>query len=73
MKRFVFKGGDRVLPSVMLPDSQLVIYYLGGDDESVYVEETRVIDFEELLLRIDRGDSAFITLKPKSGGTLNLM
>ncbi|MBS7619152.1 hypothetical protein KEJ21_00685 [Candidatus Bathyarchaeota archaeon] len=71
MKRIVFRAEDSLFPKVMLPGSQLVFYYLGGDDETVHVEETRVIDFEELLLRIDRGESVFITLKPKARGVVS--
>lgn len=71
MKKVVFKDKDSILPKVMLPDSQLVVYYLDEDDETVHIEETRVIDYEELFLRIDRGESAFITLKPKVEGIAN--
>lgn len=64
MRRLVVKGEGRMWPTVTWRDSQLVVYYLGEEDDEVSVEETRKIDFEDLLLRLDRGSSVFITMKP---------
>ncbi|RLI09722.1 hypothetical protein DRO42_03640 [Candidatus Bathyarchaeota archaeon] len=65
MRRLVIKGRGRLWPTVTWRDSQLVVYYLGEDADDTRVEETREIDFEKLLLRLDRGDSVFITTKPR--------
>ncbi len=71
MRRLVIKGRGRLWPTVTWRDSQLVVYYLGEDADDTRVEETREIDFEKLLLRLDRGDSVFITTKPRGEWSLD--
>jgi len=61
----VIKGKGRLWPTVTWRGSQLIVYYIGEGDEDINIEETREIDFEELLLRLDGGDSVFITMKPR--------
>lgn len=70
MRRLVIKGEGRLWPTVTWRDSQLVVFYLGEEDNEVSIEETHVIDFEELLLRLDRGGSVFITMKPRGESEL---
>lgn len=67
MRRFFFKTGDRVWPDVTWEGSDLVVYYIGEEDDDVTIEETREIDFEELLLRLEAGSSVFMTMKPRNG------
>lgn len=66
MRRLVIKSRGRMWPRVTWERSQLVVYYLGVEDDDVSVEETREIDFEELLLRLDNGSSVFLTMKPRA-------
>ena len=65
--RMVFKEKDRMWPKVAWGDSRLVVYYLGTDPEDVSVREAAEIGFEELLLRLDTGNSVYMTLKPRDG------
>ncbi len=65
MKRLIIKGKDRVWPTVIWHGSQLVVYYLGEDENDVEVRETHGIDFEEFFLHLDRGGSVFVTLRPQ--------
>ena len=53
-------------PTVIWQGTQLVVYYLGEDEDDVEVRETHGIDFEEFFLRLDRGGSVFVTMKPRS-------
>ncbi len=69
MKRLIIKSKDRMWPTVIWQGSQLVVYYLGENEEDVKVKETRGIDFEEFFLHLDQGGSVFVTLKPQSGDT----
>jgi len=64
MKRLVLKGKEKMWPTVTWLDKQLVVYYLGEDDNDVNIRETRGIDFEELFLHLDNRGSVFITMKP---------
>lgn len=64
MNRLVLKGKEKMWPTVTWRDTQLVVYYLGEDDDEVNIRETRGIDFEELFLHLDNGGSVFITMKP---------
>ncbi len=64
MKRLIIKGKDRMWPTVIWQGSQLVVYYLGEDENDVNVKETNGIDFEEFFLHLDRGGSIFVTTKP---------
>jgi hypothetical protein len=70
VKRLVIKSRGRMWPKVAWEGSQLVVYYLGVEDDDVSVEETREIDFEELLFKLDNGNSIFLTMKPRSVSTL---
>jgi hypothetical protein len=64
MRKYFIKTEDSVWPTVIWQGTRLVVYYLGDDPDDVHVKETRGIDFDELLLHIDRGGSVFITTKP---------
>ena len=64
MKRILIKPKDKLWPTVIWQGTQLVVFYLNGDDDTVEVRETRGIDFEEFLLHLDRGGSIFVTMKP---------
>jgi hypothetical protein len=67
MKRLIIKGKDRMWPTVIWQGSQLVVYYLGEDENDVNVKETNGIDFEEFFLHLDRGGSVFVTTKSEFG------
>ncbi|HUS77974.1 MAG TPA: hypothetical protein VM050_04865 [Patescibacteria group bacterium] len=64
MKRLIVKGKDQIFPTVIWQGTQLVVYYLGEQDDEVSVKETRGINFDEMLLHLDRGGSVFLTVKP---------
>jgi hypothetical protein len=66
MRRLIIKAKDRMWPTVIWQDTQLVVYYLGEDEDDLEVRETRGIDFEEFFLHLDRGGSIFVTMKPGS-------
>jgi hypothetical protein len=66
LKRLVIKGKDRLWPTVIWQGTQLVVYYIHENNDEVEIRETRGIDFEDLLLHIDRGGSIFMTNKPQS-------
>ncbi|MCW4051429.1 MAG: hypothetical protein NWE89_17040 [Candidatus Bathyarchaeota archaeon] len=64
MSKIFIKAEDKLWPTVIWQGTKLVVYYLGDDPDDVQVRETRGIDFDSLLLHIDRGGSVFITTKP---------
>jgi len=64
MNKYFIRAADKLWPTVIWQGTQLVVYYMGDDPDDVRVRETRGIDFDELLLHIDRGGSVFITTKP---------
>ncbi len=64
MRKYFTRSGDSIWPTVIWQGTQIVVYYLNQDDEINDIVETRGIDFDELLLHIDRGGSVFITTKP---------
>lgn len=64
MKRLIIKDSNSIFPTVIWQGTQLVVFYLGENDEEVEVRETRGIDFDELLLHLDRGGSVFLTVMP---------
>jgi hypothetical protein len=64
-RRLIIKSKDRMWPTVIWQGTQLVIYYLGEDEDDVEVRETHGIDFEEFFLHLDRGGSVFVTMKPR--------
>ena len=61
------KSKNSLWPTVVWKGSQLLVYYLGENEDEVEVRETREIDFEEFFLHLDQGGSVFVTLKPQSG------
>lgn len=63
--KFIIKNKDKLWPTVVWQGTKLVVYYLDDLTEDVKIRESRGIDFEELLLHIDRGGSAFITTHQK--------
>jgi len=67
MIKYFIRARDKMWPTVIWQGTQLVVYYMGDDPEDVDVRETRGIDFDELLLHIDRGGSVFITTRPVEG------
>lgn len=67
MKKLVIKSKDQMWPTVTWQDTQLVVYYLGEDDEELVIKETRGIDFNEFLFHLDCGGSIFVTTKPANG------
>jgi len=64
MNKYFIRAADKLWPTVIWQGTQLVVYYMGDDPDDVQVRETYGIDFDELLLHIDRGGSVFITTKP---------
>ncbi|HEX9913921.1 MAG TPA: hypothetical protein VGB32_03295 [Candidatus Bathyarchaeia archaeon] len=67
MTKYFIRAQDKMWPTVIWQGTQLVVYYMGDDPKDVEVRETRGIDFDELLLHIDRGGSVFITTRPVDG------
>jgi hypothetical protein len=63
MSKIIFKTNDKLFPMVYWQDSQIIVYYFGENACDIEIKETRGIDFEELLLHLDRGGSVFITNK----------
>ncbi|MGD0802909.1 MAG: hypothetical protein ABSA11_02420 [Candidatus Bathyarchaeia archaeon] len=66
MKRLILRSKDNLWPTVVWQGSQLVVYYLGEDEDDVEIRETRELDFEEFFLHLDRGGSVFVTMNPHS-------
>jgi hypothetical protein len=66
MKRLILRSKDHLWPTVVWQGSQLVVYYLGEDEDDVEIRETRELDFEEFFLHLDRSGSMFVTMKPRS-------
>ena len=65
MKRLIIKSKNSLWPTVVWHGSQIIVYYLGEDDDDVEVRETRELDFEEFFLHLDQGGSVFVTMKPR--------
>jgi len=63
-RRLIFKTKDKMWSNVTWECPQLVVFYLDAEVDDVRIEETRELDFEELLFRLDTGCSVFMTLKP---------
>ena len=61
------KSNGSMWPTVIWRDSQLLVYYLGENEDDVKVRETREINFDEFFLHLDNGGSVFVTTKPGSG------
>ena len=66
MKRLIIRSKDSLWPTVVWQGSQLVVFYLGENEDEVEVRETRELNFEEFFLHLDRGGSVFVTMKPGS-------
>jgi len=64
MSRLAFRHKDDFWPSVRWGDSKLVAYYLGEDEDAVSLVESDGLDVEELISRLERGESVFMTMKP---------
>ena len=64
MRTLVIKGKDRLWPTVTWEGTDLIVYYLGVDDDDVSIRETKEIDFNELFLHLDMGGSIFMTVRP---------
>ncbi len=65
MRKLVIKEERRMWPTVTWRDAELVVFYLGKEEDCVNVQETNGIDFEKLLTCLDEGGSVFITIKPR--------
>ena len=61
------KSKNSLWPTVVWKGSQLLVYYLGENEDDVKVRETREINFEEFFLHLDNGGSVFVTMKPRLG------
>lgn len=61
MRKIIFKEEGKLWPTVIWKGSELVVYYLNDQEDVIDIEKTRGLDFDELLLRIDKGYSIFIT------------
>jgi hypothetical protein len=66
MKRLIMKSKKSMFPTVVWQGSQLVVFYLGEDENEVEVRETNELNFEEFFLHLDRGGSVFVTMMPNS-------
>ena len=64
MRTLVIKGKDRLWPTVTWTGTNLIVYYLGAEDDEVSIRETKEIDFDELFLHLDTGGSIFMTVRP---------
>jgi hypothetical protein len=64
MSKIFVKGEGKLWPTVIWPKTKLVVFYLGDKPDDVEVCKTSGIDFDEVLLHIDRGGSVFITTRP---------
>lgn len=64
MRKYFVNSEGHVWPTVIWQGTRLVVYYLGADSDDIQVRKTRGIDFDDLLLHIDRGGSVFITTQP---------
>lgn len=71
MKRLFIKSIGKMWPTVIWQGTQLVVYYLGNNDDEVKIRETQGIDFDEFFLHLDNGGSIFITLKPRNRNFLD--
>lgn len=64
MRKLVIKEEGKIWPTVILGGMKLIIYYIGEREEDIIVEETRRMDFENILKNLEEGKSVFITMKP---------
>lgn len=69
LRRLVFKGKGAVWPTVTWKGTELIVYYLGEDDDDVVIKETREINFDEFFLHLDCGGSIFVTMRPPHGNS----
>lgn len=72
MDKLVIKSEGKLWPTVVWGKTSLMVYYLGEDPEDVSVKQTNGIDFDELLLHIDKGGSVFISSSPYRERRVNL-
>jgi len=49
------------------------LFYLRGEDETVEVEEVDNVDFAEIEIHLEKGESIFITHKPLRKLNMNLI
>ncbi len=66
MKRLIMKSKNNLWPTVVWKGSQLLVYYLGENEDDIEVRETSEIDFEEFFLHLDKGGSVFVTMMSRS-------
>jgi hypothetical protein len=64
MDKLVIKSEGKLWPTIILGKTRLMVYYLGEKPDDVSIKQTNGIDFDELLLYIDKGGSVFITSSP---------
>ncbi len=65
MRRLILKEKDKLWPTVIWQNSNLLVYYLGEEADDVKVRESSEIDFEEFFLHLDRGGSIFVTMRQR--------
>lgn len=65
MNRLTLKKANRMWPTVQWRNTQILVYYLGEKEDDNKAYFTNGIDFEELLIHLDRGGSVFVTTLPK--------
>jgi len=67
MSRLAFRHKEDFWPTVRWGDSKLVAYYLGENEDDVSLVESDGLDVKELVSRLERGESVFMTMKPLNG------
>jgi hypothetical protein len=63
--KFLIKNNEKFWPTVLWQGTSIVTYYIDDLSDDVKIRESRGIDFDELLLHIDRGGSIFLTTQEK--------
>jgi len=64
------KSKNSMFPTVVWQGSQLVVFYLGDDEDEVEVRETNELNFE-FFLHLDCGGSVFVTMMPNSASQVS--
>ncbi|MBS7637280.1 hypothetical protein KEJ49_00075 [Candidatus Bathyarchaeota archaeon] len=64
MRKLVIKEEGKIWPILLWSDRKFIIYYVGEREEDIIVEETRKMDFENILENLEKGKSVFITMRP---------
>lgn len=67
LRKLIFKGKGAVWPTVTWQGTELIVYYIGENDDDIVIKETKGINFDEFFLHLDCGGSIFVTTKPQYG------